>query len=477
MTATLERECQDGAPVLSEALLRRFDTPGPRYTSYPTADRFVEAFGPAELSHVLQQRAPGGALGGALGSATPLSVYVHIPFCESLCYYCACNKVITKHHERAAEYLDALDVELALLLAQMKPGHAVSQLHFGGGSPTFLSDAELQRVMQALRRAFTIGAGAEMSIEIDPRTVTPERLAFFRELGLNRISFGVQDFDPQVQQAVHRVQPFESVRDLMISARELGYKSINADLIYGLPRQTPDSFARTVAQIGELRPDRIALYAYAHLPQRFKPQRRIVSAELPIAGQRVAMLGGAIAGFLQRGYQYIGMDHFALPDDTLAVAKRQGRLHRNFQGYSTQPDCDLIGLGVSSIGKIGASYYQNVKSLPEYYDALRQGQLPVQRGLALTRDDLLRRAVIMALMCQGRVEFESIELAHLIDMREYFARELQALQPMAEAGLVQLEPGAIQVSATGWYIVRAVAMVFDRWLQGDQQRERFSRVI
>ena len=382
-----------------------------------------------------------------------------------------------KPFSSAAEYLDALDREIALLLAQMKPGHAVSQLHFGGGSPTFLSDAELQRVMQALRRAFTIGAGAEMSIEIDPRTVTPERLAFLRELGLNRISFGVQDFDPQVQQAVHRVQPFESVRDLMISARELGYKSINADLIYGLPRQTPESFARTVTQIADLRPDRIALYAYAHLPQRFKPQRRIVSADLPIAGQRVEMLGGAIAGFLQRGYQYIGMDHFALPDDTLAVAKRQGRLHRNFQGYSTQPDCDLIGLGVSAIGKVGASYYQNVKSLPEYYDALRQGQLPVQRGIALTRDDLLRRAVIMALMCQGRVEFESIELAHLIDMRAYFARELQALQALAEAGLVQLEPGAIQVSATGWYIVRAVAMVFDRWLQGDQQRERFSRVI
>ena len=472
MTETLLREGRDAAPVLSDALLRRFDTPGPRYTSYPTADRFVEAFGPTELNLVLQQRAQ-----AAVAGAAPLSLYVHIPFCESLCYYCACNKVITRHHERAAEYLDALDAEIALLLQQLKPGQPVSQLHFGGGSPTFPSDAELQRLMDALRRAFAIGEGAEISIEIDPRTVTPERLAFFRALGMNRISFGVQDFDPQVQRAVHRVQPFESVRDLMVAARRLGYESINADLIYGLPRQTPDSFARTVAQIGELRPDRIALYAYAHLPQRFKPQRRIAAAELPIAGQRVAMLGDAIAGFLQRGYQYIGMDHFALPDDALAVAKRQGRLHRNFQGYSTQPDNDLIGLGVSAIGKVGASYYQNVKSLPEYYDALRQGQLPVQRGLALSRDDLLRRAVIMALMCQGRVEFEPIARAHGIDMREYFARELQALQPMAEAGLVQLEPGAIQVSATGWYIVRAVAMVFDRWLQGDPQRERFSRVI
>jgi len=473
MSATLAPVRDEAPPVLSEALLRRFDAPGPRYTSYPTADRFVEAFDAEDLAQALRQRADGGVAGGA----SPLSVYVHIPFCDSVCYYCACNKVITKHHERAAEYLDALDTEIGLVLQQTRAGQPVSQLHFGGGSPTFLSDAELERVVGSLKRAFVIDERTEMSIEVDPRTVTPLRLAHCRALGFNRISFGVQDFDPQVQVAVHRVQPFESVRELMRCARELGFKSINADLIYGLPRQTPQTMARTVQQIGELRPDRIALYAYAHLPQRFKPQRRIVSAELPSAAQRVAMLGDAIAGFLGRGYHYIGMDHFALPDDALAVAKRQGRLHRNFQGYSTQPDCDLIGLGVSSIGKVGAHYYQNAKTLDEYYDALRQGQLPVQRGIALTRDDVLRRAVIMALMCQGRVEFESIELAHLIDMRDYFARELQALQPMAEAGLVEIEPGAIQVTATGWYIVRAVAMVFDRWLQNDKLRERFSRII
>jgi oxygen-independent coproporphyrinogen III oxidase len=473
MSATLAPEPTEAVTVLPEALLRRFDAPGPRYTSYPTADRFVEAFGPDDLRNALQQRSQGAVAGGPL----PLSVYVHIPFCDSVCYYCACNKVITKHHERAGEYLDALEQEIDLIVAQSRAGQHVSQLHFGGGSPTFLSDAELQRVVGALRRAFQIDDSTEMSIEVDPRTVTPERLAFCRTLGFNRISFGVQDFDPQVQIAVHRVQPYESVRELMVAARELGFKSINADLIYGLPRQTPQSFARTVQQIGELRPDRIALYAYAHLPQRFKPQRRIIAEELPSAAQRVAMLGDAIAGFLGRGYHYIGMDHFALPDDALAVAKRQGRLHRNFQGYSTQPDCDLVGLGVSSIGKIGAHYYQNAKTLDEYYDALRQGQLPVQRGIALTRDDVLRRAVIMALMCQGRLEFESIELAHLINMREYFARELEQLQPMAEAGLVELESGAVQVTATGWYVVRAVAMVFDRYLQSDRQRERFSRII
>jgi len=280
-----------------------------------------------------------------------------------------------------------------------------------------------------------------------------------------------------VQQAVHRIQPFEQVQALMLAARRLGFESINVDLIYGLPRQTPQSFARTVAQVSGLRPDRIALYAYAHLPQRFKPQRRIATDELPGAAQRVAMLGDAIAGFIAHGYSYIGMDHFALPEDSLAVAKRQGRLHRNFQGYSVQPDGDLIGLGVSAIGRVGATYYQNAKSLPEYYDALQQGQLPVVRGIALTRDDLLRRAVIMALMCQGRVDFESVELAHLIDMRRYFAEELAQLAQMAEAGLVEIEPGAIQVTAAGWFLVRAVAAVFDRHLRADQQRERFSRVI
>ena len=265
----------------------------------------------------------------------------------------------------------------------------------------------------------------------------------------------------------------------MQSARELGFQSINADLIYGLPRQTPDSFARTVAQIGALRPDRIALYAYAHLPQRFKPQRRIVADELPTAAQRVAMLGDAIAGFIARRYSYIGMDHFALPDDALATAtaKRQGRLHRNFQGYSTQPDCDLIGLGVSAIGRIGATYQQNAKTLPEYYEALRQGQLPVVRGIALNDDDLVRRAVIMALMCQGRVDFAVIEREHAIRMSAYFAAELEQLAPLVEAGLVEIAADAIQVSAAGWYVVRAVAMAFDSALQHDKLRDRFSRMV
>ena len=461
-------------PVVTEELLRRLDVNGPRYTSYPTADRFVDAFGPEDYARALEQRAAGA---GVIGGSSPLSLYVHIPFCESLCYYCGCNKVITKHHERATEYLDALEKEIALHVDKLGSGQVVSQLHFGGGSPTFLSDAELNRLMGALRQAFRLAPQSENSIEVDPRTVTPERLAHLRQLGFNRLSFGVQDFDPAVQQAVHRVQSREMVAGLMASARELGFESTNVDLIYGLPKQTPESLRRTVEQVAELRPERIALYSYAHLPQRFKPQRRIDAAALPPAADKVTMLSNSIAGFVGHGYQYIGMDHFALPGDSLAAAKRQGRLHRNFQGYSTQPDCDLIALGVSSIGRVGATYSQNAKTLPEYYDAVNRGQFPIVRGLALTREDLLRRAVIMAIMCQGRLEFESIELAHLIEFRKHFAAELEQLRGLESSGLVVLEPAAIQVTALGWYFIRSVAMVFDKYLQADRTRERFSRII
>ena len=459
--------------VIADETLRRLDVPGPRYTSYPTADRFVEAFGPLEYRQALDERAQGARVGGP----SPLSLYVHVPFCESVCYYCACNKVITKHHDRATEYLDVLELEIALHAGVLGSGQPVSQLHLGGGSPTFLSDAELQRLMASLRAAFRIVPGAELSIEVDPRTANADRMRALAAMGFNRISFGIQDFDPEVQLAVHRVQSLQSVRDLMLAAREFGFESINADLIYGLPKQTPDSFERTIAQVSELRPDRIALYAYAHLPARFKPQRRIHGADLPSAEARIRMLGAAISGFTGQGDSYIGMDHFALSGDALAVAKRQGRLHRNFQGYSTQPDCDLLGLGVSSIGRMGATYSQNAKSLPEYYDALRQGQFATVRGLALSRDDLVRRAVIMALMCQGRVEFESISLAHLVRFADYFAGEIAALQPMVEAGFVEIDADGIQVTASGWFFVRGVAMTFDRHLRADQTRERFSRIV
>jgi oxygen-independent coproporphyrinogen-3 oxidase len=456
--------------VIDEDLLRRFDVPGPRYTSYPTADRFVEAFGESDYVQALQQRRAGSM-------ALPLSVYVHIPFCESLCYYCACNKIITRHHSRAQEYLRYLSRETELLCGHLGRGQRVSQLHLGGGTPTFLSDAELTDLMAMIQRHFELVPGGEYSIEVDPRTVMAQRLAHLHGLGFNRLSFGVQDFDPEVQKAVHRIQPAQQVFDLVAAARTLGFESVNVDLIYGLPRQTPESFRHTLEQVQRLRPDRIALYAYAHLPARFKPQRRIVPAELPSAAEKLAMLSMSLDMLSAAGYVYVGMDHFALPQDALAIAKRQGRLHRNFQGYSTQPDCDLIALGVSAIGRVGATYSQNAKTLEDYADALDQGRLPVQRGLALSRDDVLRRSVIMAIMCQGLVDFESINLAHLIDFRQYFARELQQLQTLQQWGLVRVTDTHLEVTPTGWYLVRAIAMVFDRYLQLDQDRARFSKII
>jgi oxygen-independent coproporphyrinogen-3 oxidase len=454
--------------VLTADLLRQFDTAGPRYTSYPTADRFHAD---------VDARQTVAALRRLRGRFEPLSLYVHIPFCESLCYYCACNKIVTRHHERAAPYLDAVERELALVVAELGSGRAVSQLHLGGGSPTFLSDIELTRFMAVLGRSFDVTPDSELSIEVDPRTVTPARLAHLRGLGFNRLSFGVQDFDAEVQRAVHRVQSFEMVRDLMVSARALGYVSINADLICGLPKQTPASLRRTIELVRELRPDRIALYAYAHLPARFKPQRRIDAADLPSPAARIEMLGSAIAGFVDGGYVYIGMDHFALPGDALAVARRQGRLQRNFQGYSTQPDGDLVALGVSGIGRVDGLYYQNAKTLAEYSEPLERGELPVVRGYVVDADDRLRGDVIMALMCQGRVDFRAFEARHGIDFRACFERELTALASMAQSGLVTIDGDAVQVTPAGWFLVRAVAMVFDRHLRDAAERRRFSKLF
>ncbi|HEY9268261.1 MAG TPA: oxygen-independent coproporphyrinogen III oxidase [Methylotenera sp.] len=457
-------------PLLTPETIQKFDVSGPRYTSYPTADRFVEAFTEDAYKLTLDQRRVGGL-------ALPLSIYVHIPFCENLCFYCACNKIITKHHERSVEYLGYLSKEIDLHVKHLGVGQTISQLHLGGGSPTFFSDNELSELMATIKRSFTLAPGGEYSIEIDPRTVDEKRLAHIASLGFNRLSFGVQDFDPEVQKAVHRIQPAEQVFSLVEAARALKFDSVNVDLIYGLPKQTSESFKKTLEQVVALKPERIALYAYAHLPERFKPQRRIDSYELPAASDKIAMLSNALSTFVDAGYVYIGMDHFALPTDALAIAKRQGRLHRNFQGYSTQPDCDLIGLGVSSIGRIGATYSQNAKTLEEYYDFLNQGRFPVVRGLALSRDDLVRRAVIMALMCQGSLQYESIELAYMIDFKSYFAAELEALKELEKSGMVVLEDAGIQVTDFGWFFVRAVAMLFDRYLQTDRNRARFSKII
>ena len=459
-------------PLITPELLTRFDVPGPRYTSYPTADRFVEAFSPSDLHQALDLRIQG------LGQKNkPLSIYVHIPFCESLCYYCACNKIITKHHDNAEPYLRYLAKEVSIYTSAIGIGKSVSQLHLGGGTPTFLSDTELSELMSLLKRSFSFAAGGEYSVEVDPRTVNADRLKLLFDLGFNRLSFGVQDFDPDVQKAVHRIQPAEQVFDLVASARSIGFESVNVDLIYGLPKQTPDSFDATMRQIKVLRPDRIALYAYAHLPERFKPQRRILAAELPLAADKIAMLSRSMEALMNAGYVYVGMDHFALPEDALAVAKRQGRLHRNFQGYSTQSDCDLIGLGVSAIGRMGSTYSQNAKTMDEYVDMLDQGQLPIVKGLALSRDDQIRRAWIMAIMCQGHVQYDAFNEAWLIDAPSYFAAELTQLESMQTQGLVELSKQGLHVTPMGWFFVRGVAMVFDKYLQADRQRNRFSKII
>jgi oxygen-independent coproporphyrinogen-3 oxidase len=457
-------------PGVTKETLNKYDISGPRYTSYPTADRFVEAFTEDAYKLALQNRR-------SVAAVSPLSIYVHIPFCESLCFFCACNKIVTKHHERSAEYLSYLNREIDLHIEHLGTGQTISQLHLGGGSPTFFSDDELSDLMSMLKRNFVFAPGGEYSIEVDPRTVNEQRLKHLADLGFNRLSFGVQDFDPEVQKAVHRIQPAEQVFSLVDAARRLKFESVNVDLIYGLPMQTPESFNRTLAQVVELRPNRIALYGYAHLPERFKPQRRISEYELPAAQDKITMLASALSAFIKAGYVYVGMDHFALPDDDLAIAKRQGRLHRNFQGYSTQPDCDLISLGVSAIGRVGATYSQNAKTIEEYFDHLNHGRFPVVRGLALSRDDVIRRAVIMAIMCQGSLQYEAIELAYMVDFKTYFAPELEQLKTLQSTGMLILEEGGMQVTDTGWFFVRAVAMVFDRYLQTDRNRARFSKIL
>ena len=456
--------------VIDPVLIRQYDVSGPRYTSYPTADRFVEAFGGAELAQWLGKRNIGGI-------AKPLSLYVHLPFCENICYYCACNKVVTRDHGRSSKYIQYLEEELALLAPLMGGSRTLSQLHWGGGTPTFLTRDEMSRLMGLVDARFERSQDFEGGIEVDPRHAPPGLLQFLAGLGFNRVSLGVQDFDPKVQQAVHRLQPADLVSRVVADARAAGFRSVNFDLIYGLPRQSLDSFNRTLDQVVALAPDRIALYSYAHLPALFKPQRRIVPADLPSAEAKLQIMTLAIGRLTRAGYLYIGMDHFARPDDDLAVAQRQGRLQRNFQGYSTFPECDLLGLGISSIGRIGPTYYQNEKRLDDYYARLDEGRLPVARGLELTPDDLVRRAVIQALACHFTLSIESIEDAYLIDFASYFAAEMKDLRRLQDEGLVDVGPEWITITPRGRLLVRVVCMVFDRYLRDAQARARYSKVI
>jgi oxygen-independent coproporphyrinogen-3 oxidase len=457
-------------------LISRLAQSGPRYTSYPTADRFSDSFGYRDyLQAVTQARSRGGRY--------PLSLYLHIPFCDTVCYYCGCNKIVTKNREKAATYLGYLKRELEMQGKLFAGFNQVEQLHFGGGTPTYLTDAQMGNLMQHLRRWFVFAddEAGEYSIEVDPRSVWPDRVHTLRQFGFNRISLGVQDFDPQVQQAVNRLQPEAQTLSVIRAARDASFRSISIDLIYGLPKQTVRTMSETLVKVIAANPDRIAVYHYAHLPHLFKPQRRIHEAELPSSDTKLEMLALCIQRLHEAGYIYIGMDHFAKPDDELAIAQRQGRLHRNFQGYSTHADADLIACGVSSIGSVGMCYSQNVKTLDAYYDRLDQGELPVARGYQLSMDDALRRFIIQMLMCNFELSLRSLEQAYPISFQAYFAQELVQLQEMVELGLLTIDNDWITVSLKGRLLIRNICMVFDRHLQEarrlQSEPQRYSRTV
>lgn len=450
-------------------LIRRYDMAGPRYTSYPTAVQLRADIGSFDLLHALRD---------SRRAMRPLSLYVHVPFCANICYYCACNKVITKDRARAQPYLQRLEQEIQLVACHLDRAQPVEQLHFGGGTPTFLSHVELRALMASLRQHFGLldDDSGDYGIEIDPREADWSTMGLLRELGFNRISLGVQDLDPTVQRAINRLQSLEQTRTLIEAARTLQFRSVNLDLIYGLPHQTPAGFARTVSEVIALQPERLAVFNYAHLPDRFLPQRRIDSLTLPSPAAKLEMLHATIEQLTAAGYRYIGMDHFALPDDDLAIAQEDGTLQRNFQGYTTHGHCDLIGLGVSAISQIGDLYCQNTSDLTTYQDTVGNGQLASQRGLVCTPDDRLRRAVIQQLICHFELAFEPIETRFAIDFRGYFKDQWPALQALHDDGLIHLDPHGIRVLPAGRLLVRSVCKVFDAYLDyGNLQR--FSKVI
>ena len=453
-------------------LLRRYDRPGPRYTSYPTAPQFHAGFGEKELRAVAT---------ASNGDPIPrrLSLYVHVPFCESPCFYCGCNRIITRDKARGDAYLVRLYREIALAAALFDRDREVVQLHFGGGTPNFLTPAQLGEVVDTLHShfRFSAAAGRDISIELDPRFVDADDIAALAAIGFNRASFGVQDFDPVVQQAVNRIQSVEQTRAVVEACHAHGFRSVNVDLIYGLPKQTREGFAQTLRTVAGMRPDRVAVYGYAHLPQLFKPQRQIEAADLPDAEARLALLQLAIETLSDAGYVYIGMDHFALPDDDLAQAQQRGGLHRNFMGYTTHADCDLVGLGVSAISHIGNSFSQNPRDLPSWQQALDEGRLPVFRGMRMDEDDQLRADLIQSLMCQGEIPVAALERRYAIDFADYFAAALDHLVPLLEDGLVRFTPRRMLVTARGRLFLRNIAMCFDRYLEQAAPVQQFSRAI
>ncbi len=476
MTVPAELPNTNPAVQFDADLIRRYSRQGPRYTSYPTADRFTPGFGEADYlqaaARVRQARA-----------GKPLSLYLHIPFCESLCYYCGCNKIITRDHDKAVIYLDYLMREVTMQAKLYQGANRVEQLHFGGGTPTYLSSEQMGELLAHLRRSFDFAPdeAGEYSIEIDPRTVDPARVHALRAQGFNRISLGVQDFDPEVQKAVNRIQPEEQTLAVINAGRDAGFRSVSIDLIYGLPKQSMQTMGETLAKVIKASPDRISVYNYAHMPQLFKSQRLILEEDLPSAETKLDMLALCIERLCGAGYVYIGMDHFAKPDDDLAVAQRENRMQRNFQGYSTHAETDLVSCGVSGISAVDGTYCQNEKRLEDYYRRLDAGELPVARGLALSADDFVRRRVIQLLACDFELSMSAIEAEYGVVFAEYFAGELKQVQAMQDDGLLRMTAERIAVTPKGRLLIRNICMAFDRYLgmphEIKLERMRYSKTI
>jgi len=461
----------DNKVVFDKELIRRYDTFGPRYTSYPTAVQFTTDYDAEDylgwVKHSNEDPIP-----------APLSLYLHIPFCDTICYYCGCSKVITKDKSKSTHYINLIKQEIKLQGSLFAKDRAVAQIHWGGGTPTFLSDKEIYEIIECIRENFNVPASTEVEsgIEVDPRTVDQKRIKNLSNMGFNRISFGVQDFDHKVQESVNRVQSTEDIQQHIKDARSHDFESINIDLMYGLPNQSLSTFAETLNTTIELNPDRIAIYNYAHLPEMFKPQRRINEEELPSPEEKLNILQLCIDKLQNAGYVYIGMDHFAKQSDALVKAQQEGTLHRNFQGYSTNADCDIVAMGITAISRIGDNYSQNVRTIDEYEACLKQNKIPVFRGIELEADDVLRREIINQLMCNHSLNIERLERKWSIDFQTYFKTSLENLQKMADDGLLEIEKTRLNVTKTGRLLSRSICMQFDRYLQ-EKNSGRFSRVI
>lgn len=460
------------SPEFDPALIARYDVAGPRYTSYPPAPQFRPTFDERALQHVIR-------LSNEEPIPRPLSLYVHVPFCSSPCFYCGCNRIITSDKSQSGRYLERLYREIEMIAPLFDRDRPVRQLHLGGGTPNFLDIGSMAELMESLARHFSFSSDREREygIEVDPRFADAAYMRALGELGFNRLSVGVQDFDPDVQRAVNRIQSVEETRTVIDAARAAGFGSVSVDLIYGLPLQNLRAFEHTLEEVVALQPDRVAVYGYAHLPHVFKAQRQIAKHDIPDPATRLALFGCALERLTAAGYVYIGMDHFARAGDKLAVAQRAGTLQRNFQGYSTHGECDIVGLGVSAIGRIGDSYSQNARDLIGYYAALDNGRLPVACGLELDEDDLIRRELIGALMCHGLVDKVTFGARHRLLFDEYFLRERQRLQPLQADGLVEDDTRAIRVTSRGRLLVRNIAMCFDAYVGDETRTTRYSRVI